>query len=63
MSAAVRGEPPLPMPLDGCTTCARLAASRAYHRRRHDLIRVTDVNVLMRSHQRQQHQPGGRVSP
>lgn len=45
-----------PVPVSGCRTCSDLAARRDDARARFDGSKETDANVLMRQHQRQEHQ-------
>jgi hypothetical protein len=45
--------PPTPVP--GCTECAELTARRAAAHARFDWSGETDANVLLRSHQRRDH--------
>ena len=45
--------PPVPVP--DCLACADLAAMRAKARARHERSAETDVNVLLRRHQRRYH--------
>lgn len=42
--------PPVPDPVDGCAACAELADRRANYRAKHDMTRVTDINVYMWRH-------------
>jgi hypothetical protein len=39
----------------GCTECARLAKQRRYAQAQFDRSGETDLNVLLRKHQRQEH--------
>ncbi|WP_329217147.1 hypothetical protein OG352_14260 [Streptomyces sp. NBC_01485] len=48
------GRPPAPMP--DCVECEDLATQRADARAEHDYSAETDANVLLRRHQRQDHQ-------
>ncbi|MGW3860775.1 hypothetical protein ACWEDZ_04740 [Streptomyces sp. NPDC005047] len=48
------GRPPTPVP--GCDACAWLAARRQAGRAAHDHSAVTDANVLLRQHQRKEHE-------
>lgn len=45
--------PPVPVP--GCTECTRLAKQRRYAQAQFDRSGETDLNVLLRKHQRQEH--------
>ncbi|MET8982575.1 hypothetical protein ABZX85_44060 [Streptomyces sp. NPDC004539] len=46
-----------PTPVVGCSGCAEFVDRRRSARAAHDYSKETDVNVLMRRHQRQAH-PG-----
>ncbi|MEJ1201005.1 MULTISPECIES: hypothetical protein [unclassified Streptomyces] len=48
------GRPPAPVP--GCDACARLTGRREAARAAFDHSAVTDANVLLRQHQRKEHE-------
>ena len=51
------GLPHPPAPVPDCAECAELATRRETARTAHDYSTEPDANVLLRSHQRQEHRP------
>ncbi|MFF8994137.1 hypothetical protein ACF09H_30290 [Streptomyces sp. NPDC014983] len=46
-----------PRPVPGCSTCLTLAERREVAQAEYDRSAETDANVLLRTHQRQEHRP------
>ncbi|GLX51206.1 hypothetical protein Shyhy01_41560 [Streptomyces hygroscopicus subsp. hygroscopicus] len=46
-----------PRPVPGCSACLTLAERREVARAEYDRSAETDANVLLRTHQRQEHRP------
>ncbi|MFJ7624858.1 hypothetical protein ACIQZN_00020 [Streptomyces sp. NPDC097595] len=49
------GDPPEPVPVEGCALCANQAQQRQWARANGDASKATDLNVRMRRHQRADH--------